>query len=83
VIRSARRGEPPTTDSMALQIPRDFGGGPLVTPELIEHCHRHGIEVHVWTINETEEMTELLDLGVDGLVTDVPGRLAQLLTRRG
>jgi glycerophosphoryl diester phosphodiesterase len=43
--------------------------------------HR-GIPVHVWTINETAEMTRLLDLGVDGIVTDFPGRLGALLAER-
>jgi glycerophosphoryl diester phosphodiesterase len=38
--------------------------------------------VHVWTINSPEDMTELLDLGVDGLVTDWPRRLAELLAQR-
>ena len=50
-----------------------------MTPELIEHAHQHEIAVHVWTINEPEEMQTLLDLGVDGLVTDWPGRMRQLI----
>ncbi|MGH0035546.1 MAG: glycerophosphodiester phosphodiesterase [Myxococcota bacterium] len=83
VIRSAQSGEAPDTDSLALQIPAEFGGEPLVTPELIAHAHAHGIVIHVWTINEEQEMTELLDRGVDGLVTDFPGRLRALLERRG
>ena len=79
VIASAIEGREPTTDSMALQIPRSFAGRPLVTPELVAHAHAHGIVVHVWTINDPDEMRELLDLGVDGLVTDWPGRMAALL----
>jgi glycerophosphoryl diester phosphodiesterase len=83
VIRSARSGAAPETDSMALQIPKDFGGDPLVTLELVDHAHAFGIAVHVWTINDEREMQQLLDLGVDGLVTDYPGRLRALLERRG
>jgi glycerophosphoryl diester phosphodiesterase len=83
VVQSALAGETPQTDSMVLQIPRDFAGNVLVTPELVDHCHRHGIGVHVWTINEPSEIHELLDLGVDGIVTDHPGRMVELLAERG
>jgi len=82
VVRSAQSGSAPTTPAMALQIPQEFGGRPLVTRALIDHAHAHAIQVHVWTINAIEEMTELLDLGVDGIVSDFPGRLAGLIERR-
>jgi glycerophosphoryl diester phosphodiesterase len=81
-LRSALEGKPPAPGPMALQVPREFAGRPLVTPELVGHAHAHGIAVHVWTINEPEEMRALLDLGVDGLITDFPGRLAALLAER-
>lgn len=81
VVRAASEGRAPTTDSMALQIPAEFAGKPLVTRELVEHCHRHDLLVHVWTINEPSEMHRLLDLGVDGLVTDRPDRMAELVAR--
>ncbi len=83
VIRAAQSGVPPDTDSMALQIPAEFGGNPLVTSELLAHAAAHGIAVHVWTINEPSEMGALLDLGVDGLVTDYPDRMRRLLEERG
>jgi glycerophosphoryl diester phosphodiesterase len=38
--------------------------------------------VHVWTVNELDEMRRLLDLGVDGLVTDYPARLSRLIAER-
>jgi len=82
-IRAAQDDRPPETDSMALQIPAVFGDRPLVTPRLVEHAHAHGVFVHVWTVNEEAEMAQLLDAGVDGLVTDFPGRLRELLERRG
>ena len=76
---AAVRGEAPETGPVALQIPPEFAGRPLVTPELVAHAHRYGLHVHVWTIYEPDEMRRLLDLGVDGIVTDFPGRLAALI----
>ena len=54
----------------ALQIPERQGRLRVVTRRLIDAAHRHGVEVHVWTVNDPADMTRLLDLGVDGLVTD-------------
>ncbi|MFD2758644.1 glycerophosphodiester phosphodiesterase family protein [Gulosibacter faecalis] len=56
--------------SDAVQIPRRAAGLDLVTPERLEWWHRYVREVHVWTINDPEEQRELLELGVDGVVTD-------------
>ena len=81
-VRSAQAQSPPDPGVMALQIPTDFAGRPLVTPELIAHAHAYDIAVHAWTVNEESEMERLLDLGVDGLVTDHPGRMVELLARR-
>lgn len=77
-LRSALDGTPPAPGPMALQVPASFDGSPLVTRRFVEHAHRHGIQVHVWTVNEPAEMRRLLALGVDGLVTDFPGRMAAL-----
>jgi glycerophosphoryl diester phosphodiesterase len=74
-VRSAVAGRAPDTPAMALQIPTEFAGRPLITPELIAHAHRHDIAVHAWTINDLDEMVRLVDLGVDGLVTDDPARM--------
>ena len=63
---------------MALQVPPDFAGRPLVTREFVDHAHAHGLVVHVWTIDEPAEMRALLALGVDGIVTDFPARLARI-----
>lgn len=81
VKASLEGGEPPD-GPMALQIPPEFGGRPLVTPELVRFAHAHDVQVHVWTINDPAEMTRLLDLGVDGIVTDYPGRLRDLIAER-
>jgi glycerophosphoryl diester phosphodiesterase len=54
----------------ALQIPERVGSARLVTARFIESIRSAGAEVHVWTVNEPADMRRLLDLGVDGLVTD-------------
>lgn len=81
-VKAAIEGAPPPANVMALQIPADFAGQPLVTPRLLAHAHAHDVQVHVWTINDEPEMERLLDLGVDGLVSDYPGRMRALLDRR-
>ncbi len=67
---------------MALQVPPEFGGRPLVTREFVAHAHAHGIVVHVWTINEPAEMHALFDLGVDGIMSDFPARVAAVIAER-
>lgn len=81
-VRSALDGSPPPAGPMALQVPAGFRDQPLVTEPFVRHAHAHGIRVHVWTINDPGEMTRLLDLGVDGLVTDFPARMRDLLAAR-
>lgn len=54
----------------ALQVPERHRGLRIVTPRLIDLAHRHGVEVHVWTVNDPARMAGLLDAGVDGIVTD-------------
>ena len=68
---------------VALQIPPAFGDITLVTAESVAAAHRLGLEVHVWTINEPAEMEALLDLGVDGIMTDFPARGVEVLRGRG
>jgi glycerophosphoryl diester phosphodiesterase len=60
---------------LAIQIPPEFRGVPLVTAETVAAAHALGCEMHVWTINEPEEMRRLLGLGVDGIMSDFPDRL--------
>ncbi len=66
----------------AVQIPHRHESWELVTPESVGFAHRVGVEVHVWTVNEEAEMSELLDMGVDGLITDYPARALDVVRRR-
>lgn len=63
----------------ALQVPVRRGWLEIVTPRVIRAAHALGIEVHVWTINDVEEMRRLLDMGVDGIFTDFPEVLRRLV----
>ncbi|MDT7642429.1 MAG: glycerophosphoryl diester phosphodiesterase [Pseudonocardiales bacterium] len=65
------------------QVPRRQGRVTVVDPAFIGTAHELGMEVHVWTINDAAEMRELLDMGVDGLVTDRPDLLREVLAERG
>lgn len=65
------------------QLPRRHGRVPVVDSALVRYARRAGIEVHVWTVDTAAEMAELLDLGVDGLVTDRPDVLREVLRGRG
>lgn len=55
----------------------------FVRRALVARCHRMGKRLHVWTVNDPAEMADLLDLGVDGIVTDRPDLLKRTLLERG
>jgi len=78
----AAAGTNPPPSPMALQIPPDFDGQPLVNASLIEFAHARGVSVDIWTINDPAEMRRLLDLGADGIITDYPRRLAEVIGDR-
>ena len=65
-----------------IQVPRRQGRVPLVDARFLTAAHRAGLPVHVWTINDAAEMRELLELGVDGLMTDRPRVLREVLAER-
>ena len=65
----------------AIQIPPDYKGIPLVTEATISAAHRFDLEIHVWTINEPDQIRRLLDLGVDGVMSDFPARLLAAANR--
>lgn len=66
----------------ALQVPPVFHRLPVVTDRFVSTAHRHGIQVHVWTINDPDEMRRLYGLGVDAVMTDVPDVLLEVLGRQ-
>lgn len=67
----------------ALQVPHRRGRLLVVSPRLVRRAHAAGAQVHVWTIDDPAEMEHLLDVGVDGLMTDRSDVLKDVLTRRG
>ncbi len=73
---------PPVVGNLA-QLPHRFGRLTVVDRDLLRAAHASGREVHVWTVNDPARMTELLDLGVDGLISGRPDLLRDLLDRRG
>jgi glycerophosphoryl diester phosphodiesterase len=67
----------------ALQLPHRRGPLRVVTPGLVRRAHAARKHVHVWTVDDPDEMNELLDRGVDGLMTDRTDILRQVLVQRG
>jgi glycerophosphoryl diester phosphodiesterase len=65
------------------QVPDRVGRLQVTTPALVELAHRHGVRVHVWTVDDQAEMGRLLDLGVDGLMTDRLEALRHVMRERG
>ncbi len=81
---AARSSASPLPRSLAAQVPVDGGAASRSsTQRFVARAHRRGIEVHVWTIDDAAEMDRLLDLGVDGIMTDRPAVLRDVLARRG
>ena len=65
-----------------IQIPMYFYGVKIVTKNLVDHVHNLGKKIHVWTINDESEMKTLIDYEVDGIMTDRPKKLKELLLER-
>jgi glycerophosphoryl diester phosphodiesterase len=66
-----------------LHLPTSFQGLNLATPEIIKDAHQQDIAIHFWTINKPEEMEQLIRNGADGLVTDRPDLLLEILAENG
>lgn len=67
----------------AAQVPERYAGIPVVDARFVAHAHKLGMQVHVWTVDDPARMRELLDLGVDGIMTDHIEVLREVLTERG
>jgi len=65
----------------ALQVPEYEGDIHVVIERFVEAAHGRNMEVHVWTVNDISDMQRMLDLGVDGIITDYPDQLLDLLGR--
>ena len=68
---------------LAAQVPVKQWSLTVVNRAFVERSHRHGMQVHVWTIDDATEIERLLDLGVDGIMTDRPLVLRQVFESRG
>ena len=82
-FQSVRDGtEPAPIRAVAFQPPERYGDIVIVDQRFVEAAHRLGVAVHVWTVNDTESMERLVDLGVDGIISDVPSALMGVLDGR-
>lgn len=66
-----------------LQVPVAMGPLTVVTRRFVETAHANDVHVHVWTIDDPDEMRRLLDLGVDAIMTDEPEVLRDVYAERG
>jgi glycerophosphoryl diester phosphodiesterase len=71
------------TAAPCAQVPYRLGHRPFVTAALLDAAHALGLKVHVWTVNDAAEMGRLLDLGVDGIMTDDIETLRDVMKARG
>ncbi|MFF4173592.1 glycerophosphodiester phosphodiesterase family protein [Streptomyces sp. NPDC001744] len=69
--------------AVAAQVPERRGGVRVVDRRFVREAHARGLQVHVWTVNDPARMRSLLDLGVDGIMTDHLETLRSVLTERG
>lgn len=76
-LRAAATGAP------CAQVPHRVGRAPFVTPSFLAGAHALGLQVHVWTVNDAAGMERLLDLGVDGIITDEIETLRDIMRARG
>ncbi len=71
----------PNPRYQALQVPIEFNGIEVVTEEFVADAHANDLAVHVWTINSLDDMEWLIDIGVDGIMTDRPTLLEKVLKK--
>jgi len=73
----------PKLQAHCAQVPTRQYGLPLADERFMRHLKSLGIQTHIWTVNEEDEMQRLLDAGVSGIMTDRPALLKQVLQQRG
>ncbi|QSB16741.1 phosphatase PAP2 family protein [Natronosporangium hydrolyticum] len=71
-----------TPPGQLFQVPEHFDGRRVVTPRFVRAAERLGVEVHVWTVNDPEQMHRVLDAGAHGIITDYPDRAVEVLAER-
>jgi glycerophosphoryl diester phosphodiesterase len=69
--------------AVAAQVPEIQSGIQVVDHRFLRAAHARGLQVHVWTVNDPESMHRLLDLGVDGIMTDHIDTLRKVMEDRG
>jgi glycerophosphoryl diester phosphodiesterase len=72
----------PSRHALIAQVPMRQGPIPVVTPRSIARAHQLGLQVHVWTIDDPLQMAQLLDMGVDGIMTDDTRALKDVFVAR-
>lgn len=82
-VAALRVNAPIPGGGQCAQVPVRAGHVTVVDRRTVQRAHRRGHQVHVWTIDDDDEMRRLLDLGVDGIMTDRPVVLKQALLDRG
>ena len=81
-LRLTSLGLPGWEFAPCAQVPVRHGRWPVVDHRFVEAAHRRGVAVQVWTVDDRAEMERLLDLGVDGILSDRPTVLKQVLVER-
>ena len=67
--------------AVALQMPEAFGERRFLDPQLLDLAGALNVKVQVWTVNEEADMKRLLEMGVQGILTDYPDRLLRVMGR--
>lgn len=68
-------------EMQVLQIPKNLGSLQIVTEDYIKAAHKRNLDVHVWTVDDIKDMKRLIEIKVDGIMTNYPDRLLELLNK--